>query len=85
MNRKRVILAYTALVGLPTAILLTVLGVWRPGTPADNAAPAALTHAAGPQSNLFLLVLEIVVILVAAKAVGAYFRSSGSPGSSEKW
>src|SRR5580692_8984853 len=81
MFRKNLVPAYFLLVGVPLMALLLVLkagaglsaptaGIIRTGA-AAGAPPAAM--------NLFLLVLQVAVILLASRCVGMLFKKIKQP------
>jgi Kef-type K+ transport system membrane component KefB len=78
--RNRLIPAYFLLVGLPLLVLLLVLkagaGLIAPAAGSVRAAAAAAPPAA---MNLFLLVLQVAVILLASRLVGILFKKIHQP------
>src|ERR1700674_3788195 len=83
VKRPNLIGAYVALVGVP---LLALLGVLRTGSrltappfvnSSGHVASDVNTHAAGP--DLFILVAQIAVIILASRAVGYLFQKMAQP------
>jgi Kef-type K+ transport system membrane component KefB len=78
MPRRKLLLIYITLIGLPLAVLIAVLAAGRGMNP--TAAAPALTEAhPAASSSLILIVSQIAVILAAARAVGFIFRRIGQP------
>jgi len=81
MFRKKLIPAYFLLVGLPLLALLMVLkagaGLSAPATSSIRAGTPAGTPPAA--MNLFLLVLQVAVILLASRGVGMLFKKIRQP------
>ena len=81
MFRNNISAAYVLLVGLPLLLLLGVLQIGS-GLPAPVSVAAGRGSPAGPAPaplNLIKLVLQIGVILVAARIVGMLFRKIRQP------
>lgn len=73
-------LAYLLLVGAPLAALLWILGAGTELRPAADAAIAAAPAAAGKAHHFLLtLLLQVAVVLVVARTVGALFRLIHQP------
>ncbi|MCU1328436.1 MAG: Sodium/hydrogen exchanger, partial [Bryobacterales bacterium] len=77
---KKSLLPYLLLVGLPLAILVAVLksgtGMVATGESAIRTAAAKVVPA---PMDMFLLVLQVMVILLASRLVGMVFRKIGQP------
>jgi len=81
MFRKKLIAAWFLLVGLP---LLALLAVLKAGAGLSAPAAASIRTGASPSTlpaalNLFLLVLQVAVILLASRGVGLLFKRIKQP------
>jgi len=81
MIRKRLIASYVLLVGLPVLILVAVLksGAGLVGSGVEVGRRAAPMSAAPAAMDLFLLIAQVAVILLASRAVGMLFRTIKQP------
>lgn len=81
-SARRIAIAYTAAVGLPIAVLATVLrfGANSSGPrPWADVAPVAPLRDSAQIPELALLVAQIAIIVLAARGVGAIARRIGQP------
>ena len=80
MSRNRLIPAYFGLVGVPFLALFLVLKAGAGLTaPAVGSARAVIVNAPPAAMNLFLLVLQVAVILLASRLVGMLFKKIKQP------
>src|ERR1019366_5482516 len=81
MLRAKIVPAYLLLVGLPLAVLVTVLkfGKTLSAPPLEALRPGAGATAVAAPMNLFTLVLQVAVVLLVSRAVGMLFRKFGQP------
>jgi hypothetical protein len=90
-SKGRFLPTYATLVGLPALALLVILRIGATAAPANrlvvsthnpasaSAATAAQHVVPGPVPDLPLLLAQIIVILIAARLVGALVRRLGQP------
>jgi Kef-type K+ transport system membrane component KefB len=81
MPPAKILRAYLLLVGLPLAVLVTVLklGKTLSAPPLDALRQGAEATAAPAPMNLFTLVLQVAVVLFVSRVVGMLFRRFGQP------